>query len=294
MTKQKEKKKIIRKLKHKYRLIIYNDNTFEEVLNYRLNRLNVFTIGGTIAVLLIALVTVLIAFTPLREFIPGYPDGETERNIRANYIKADSLEQEIQLMNRFLGNIKTIIEGDEPINYMNSNDTGTDYGEITFTKSKEDSLLRQKIEEDQRYNLSLFDKPSDAADFTKVHLFPPVNGVVTSGFNLSKDHYGTDIVSAQGEMIRAVMDGTVILAAWTLETGYIIQIQHENNFISIYKHINEKLVDQGTQVKAGNPIAIIGNSGELSTGTHLHFELWHNGIPMDAEEYIVFNSIQNP
>ena len=283
-----EKKAYINKLKNKYRLIVYNDTTFEEVRSFKVNRLNMFSLIGSVVVLLVALVIVLIAFTPLREFIPGYPDGEMQKNIVQNAIRTDSLQYEIELRDQYFNNIKTIIEGDAPVNYINSQDTNVDVGKIEFSKSKEDSLLRLKIENEQRFNISMFNQEQKAKEVFKVHFYPPVQGIITSHFDLSKNHYGTDLVASQDAVIHSTLDGTVILSSWTLETGFIIQVQHANDFVSIYKHIDQKLVDVGTAVKAGDPIAIVGNSGELSTGTHLHFELWHKGTPVNAEEYIVF------
>ena len=133
----------------------------------------------------------------------------------------------------------------------------------------------------------LFEK-KNADDFNSLHFFTPLKGLVTNHFNLSENHYGIDIVSKPDEVILAVLDGTVTLSAWTLETGYIIEIQHSANLISVYKHLSQRLKETGSKVRAGEAIAIIGNTGELSSGPHLHFELWRNGIPLNPESYIMF------
>lgn len=291
MEEKKEKKRIIKKLKAKYRLIIYNDTTFEEVWFMRLSRLNMFSFVGIIVILFTAIVTVIIAFTPIREFIPGYPDQNMRRNIILNAIKVDSLEYELQLKDQYFMNLKTIIEGKEPNSFESLQDSNIIYDDIIFTKSKPDTILYKQIEKDQQYNLSVFeDKKSNnkyRPGFPEL-FFPPIRGLITRKFNSSENHFGTDIVAAPNEAILATLDGTIILANWTLETGYIISIQHENNLVSVYKHLAEKLKSPGTYVQAGEPIGIFGNSGDLSTGPHLHFELWHNQTPIDPEDYIVF------
>lgn len=287
MIKEK-KKRLVNKLKHKYRLIIYNDDTFEEVGFLRLSRLNLFSVIGTALILLITGVTVLIAFTPIREFIPGYPDGNMRRNIIYNVYKLDSLEREIEVRDRYFESINTIIRGGIPTSYENSQDTTISYEEITFAKSEHDSILRQQIEEEELFNLTLLNSGQNKTDFSSIHFYPPVTGLVTNSFKPNENHFGTDIVTASNKVVVAALDGTVIIANWTLETGYVLQIQHENNLISIYKHNSELLKKVGNHVKAGEAIAIIGNSGELTSGPHLHFELWHNGTPIDPEDYVAF------
>lgn len=288
MANNKEKRKYIDKLKNKYRLNILNDQTFEEVWAMRLSRLNVIAFFGSAAILIVILVIALIAFTPIREFIPGYPDGNTRRNIVLNALKADSLERELKLWKDYYNNINNILRGGEPLSVISKPDSSVKYKEIRFTRSVEDSLLRLQIEENEMYNLSVFDGRKTKSNISNMLFFIPVKGVVTSTFSLQLNHYGVDIVAAPNEPVVAVADGTVTLSTWTLETGYVLQIQHEDNLISVYKHNNQLLKRQGARVKAGETIAIIGNSGELTTGPHLHFELWYNGNPIDPQKYIVF------
>ncbi|MFP4555344.1 MAG: M23 family metallopeptidase [Bacteroidales bacterium] len=288
MPKQKSKKRYIHKLKSKYRLSIYNDQTFEEVWFMRLSRLNVISVIGGSSILLIAVVTLLIAFTPIREFIPGYPDGTTRRHIVQNALKADSLEREIQQWKIYLGNLHSILRGERPDDKESLPDTSIRYKEIQFSRSLEDSLLRLQIESEELYNLSLTDTRTNNEKLTSLHFFPPVKGMVTNPFNAKTGHFGVDIVAPPNEVIVAISNGTVTLSSWTLETGYVIQIQHDDNLLSVYKHNSKLLKRSGAQVKAGEAIAIIGNSGELTTGPHLHFELWHNGTPINPEQHIVF------
>jgi murein DD-endopeptidase MepM/ murein hydrolase activator NlpD len=292
MPEKNDKKKIISKLRHKYRLIIYNDITLQEVWHLRLSRLNVFTTVGISGILLTTVVIILIAFTPLKEFIPGFPDGNMQKTILNNAQRVDSLEQIVKSRNIYLRNLKTIISGDsiqdDYANMSLNKDTNHQYDEIEFTKSREDTLLRQQVAEADLYNLSVNEGKITDRSFKNMHFFAPLKGPVTNSFNSRENHFGTDIVAAPNEAVLATLDGTIVLATWTLATGYVIQIQHDNNLVSFYKHNSVLLKKVGDIVKAGETIAIIGNSGELTTGPHLHFELWHNGVPLNPEDYIIF------
>ncbi len=289
MENKNKNKKLINKLTHKYRLIVYNDNTFEEVWYMRLSRLNLIALFGTAIICLITLTILIVAYTPAREFIPGYPDGDLRRNIILNSIKLDSLEHELAVREQYYKNIRAIISGEEPEDFIDSNETEVEYKEITFTKSPFDSILREQIEQEEQFNLILADNDnSSPINFSTIHFFVPLNGIVTNKFNIDENHFGIDIVTAPNKVVAAVLDGTVTMGNWTLETGYVIQIQHANNLISVYKHNSVLLKKVGNLVKAGEAIAIVGNSGELTTGPHLHFELWHDGKPLDPEDYILF------
>lgn len=288
VTNNEGKQSFLEKLRDKYRLSIYRDESYEEVLNLKLSRLNVFALTGIALILFIAIVVSLIAYTPIREFIPGYPDENTLRNIIVNAQRLDSLEQELITRDRYFENMKLIIAGKEPNNYESLSDTNLRYESITFTRSSEDSVIRQIFEEENEYDLSVFQRRGKIRSISQLHFFPPVKGIVTNSFKADDSHYGTDVVSGADEAVKATLEGTVTLASWTLETGWVIQVQHDNNIISVYKHNAELLKSVGDYVQVGEPIAIIGNSGELTTGPHLHFELWYNGVALNPEDYITF------
>lgn len=286
----KEKRKLTQRLKDKYRLIIYNDNTFEEVGYLRLQGFNLLWFLGALGFILISLTFILIAFTSVRELIPGYPDSKLRRDMVMNAIRLDSLEHQIQIRDRFFTNLNDIISGRNPEDYIQRKTDSVKVKNASFRISKTDSILRRQIEQEEQYNLTFSEKPKQQAsiNLSQIHFFTPIRGVVTNQYNRDNDHFGTDIVAGPNEVIKAVLDGTVISAAWTLETGYVLQIQHENNLISVYKHNAALLKRSGSFVKAGEPIAIVGNSGEITTGPHLHFELWYNGRPINPEDYVVF------
>lgn len=286
MNNNSEKPSLWEKFKNKFRLHIYRDETYEEILNIRFTQLNAILIVVTVTLVFLLIIVSIIAFTPVRELIPGYPDQQTVRNIRLNNIRLDSLEAELNKRDVYFENIRLIISGEKPPEYDYVSDTSVRVNpELTTRSSLEDSLLKNMIKNSDQYSLSFIENNNLTSSAL---FFPPVKGIVTNSFNSKLNHYGTDIVAATNEVVKSTLAGTVTLASWTLETGYIIQIQHENNLISVYKHNAELLKHMGDRVKAGEPIAIIGNSGELTTGPHLHFELWYNGTPLNPEEYITF------
>lgn len=285
---KRQKRQFGDRLRDKFRLIIYNDNTFEEVWYLRLTRLNMVALSSTIFILFVVGIFALVAYTSIRELIPGYPDGNLRRTILMNAVRLDSLENEIRMRDQYFQNIRALVSGEEPDNLVNLSDTSSNEANFDFSRSMEDSILRLQIEAEEQYNLSVLPQQSAPRDLASIHFFAPVRGLITRPFKANSNHFGTDIGAEPNEVVKATLDGTVTMDGWTIEYGYIIYIQHENNLVSVYKHNSVLLKKTGNVVKAGDAIAIIGNSGELTTGPHLHFELWHNGTPIDPQSYIVF------
>ena len=287
---QGRKKNLYNKLRNKYRLVIQRDTTYEEVWFMRLSRLNVLAVISSSILLVTIIVVALIVYTPLKELIPGYPSGEMTRDIRLNALKLDSVEYQLFMKDEYIDNLVAIIRGEEPDDYdMSESEIPVSPSSIEDYHSKEDSMLREEVEQQQRYSLYLFDPTEKAKNLSELFLFPPVKGLVISRFDASMKHYGIDLVPTDGQMVKATLDGTVVFSDYTAETGYVIQVLHSNDLISIYKHNQELLKRAGDIVRAGEALAIPGNSGELTTGPHLHFELWHKGKPINPEEYIIFN-----
>ena len=255
--------------------------------------MNVFVALGTLTIILIFLTSILITFTSLREYIPGYTNVGLQKKLYELQIKTDSIEKDLEKSDVFIQNLKDIINGkDLSSDIPLSKDTLHKYTDIKLKRSPEDSLLRVEVDNQGKYNLYRNENAENVrqknGSIGKELFFVPLKGVITNEFNPSKNHYGLDIVSRENEAIKSVLDGTVILSNWTLETGYTITIQHEQNIISVYKHNSALLKKEGDFVKAGDPIAIIGQSGELTTGPHLHFELWNNGTSVNPKDYINF------
>ena len=275
-------------------MVIYNDQTFEERISLRLTRLNVFLSVFSVGIIFMALTFIIIANTSVKIYIPGYPDIDDKRQLYNLNILADSLLMDIEIKNRYIASIKNIFQDStvEEHNYeMEMN--GFRYDTIKNNKSYNDSILRAEFENQSMYNL-YFNESEQTLKSTQnsiksFNFFTPLQGIITAGFNVMENHYGIDIVTSHNEAVKAALEGTVIFSGWTLETGYIISLQHERNFISVYKHNSVLLKKEGDHVLAGEPIAISGQSGELTTGPHLHFELWENGTPVNPEDYILFN-----
>lgn len=270
------------------------EDTYEAKLSFRLSRLNVFILTGALAIFLIVITTFIIAFTPLREYIPGYTDIGLKQRVYELQLFADSLEREFYRKDLYLKNIQSIVEGKDPDPFQYKDTVAEqDYDMIRLTRSYEDSLLRAQYDNQAQYNI-IYDGDADEmfseSQVTKTFLnfFTPLSGIVTSEFDMTNKHYGIDVVSRENEAVKATLDGTVIFSDWNLETGYVIGIQHRYNFVSVYKHNSTLLKEIGSLVRAGETIAIVGESGELTTGPHLHFELWHNGAPVNPRDYVSF------
>lgn len=276
------------RLRNRYRLVVMNDDTFEEKLSLQLTPLGLFILVGSVTIVMVMLVTSLIAFTPLREYIPGYADAGIRRNLIKLTLKSDSLEKSFVAQAAFIENVKNVLDGNmKPDSVQNRPDKSKEYAKLQVTASDKEAELRKSVEEQDKYSLNYGAETAKNA-ITNFSFFTPLKGILSSSFKASEQHYGIDIVGPENEAIKATLDGTVVLATWSSETGYTITVQHSNNLISVYKHNSVLLKKIGDYVKAGDPIAIIGNSGEQTTGPHLHFELWYNGNPVDPQDYMVF------
>lgn len=287
MDRKELRKKIFQTLKDHYRLIIYNDSTIQTVWSIKLTPIKVLTLGGLGAILLITLTSVLIAYTPLRENIPGYPSAKVRQQIIVNYMLVDSLENEIKIRDQYFENIRTLFQGEVPVEEEQQTDSGLKTYQVKFNSFNADSAFKDELMQEKE-QLSVAGNQKRLPSISSIHFFTPLRGMITNKFDTRKEHLAVDVVGKANARISSVLGGTVIFAGWTMETGNSIYIQHENNLISAYKHNAELLKGAGEKVKAGEVIAIMGNTGELTTGPHLHFELWHNGIALDPETYIDF------
>lgn len=283
----KKKKRFGRKLLDKYRLVILNENTFEERFAIKLTRLNVFVIGSLSAILLVSGTILLIAFTPLKEYIPGYSSTALKKQATKLNSTTDSLQRVIAMNALYYESIKQVLTGDVQMVEFNKDSiiqaAERELGEVDLSPSREDSILRSKVDKEDKY--SLFESATSKVNFV---LFPPVNGTISEGYDLQSKHFAVDIVVPKDTPVKATADGTVIFAEWTSETGYVILLEHSDGLLSVYKHNASLTKSQGDLVKAGEVIAISGNSGTLTTGPHLHFELWSNGYPVDPTTFIDF------
>ena len=284
MATEKQKQKRVERWRNKFRLVILNDDTFEELLTLRLSPLNVFTFSVFAIVFTIAITSVVIAFTPLKELVPGYASSKIRRQAIELSLKTDSLEGVLRQNERYVGGIQRILQGDvidSVVQDVASEDTATNTAVLLSSPSPTDSAFREWVEGETAFSLE-----QRFAELDIPQLLAPVEGVVTSSFDRTMGHFAVDVASTKNTPIKSCYEGIVVFADWTSENGHIIIVQHDNNLVSAYKHNSALLKDVGDYVRSGEAIAIIGNSGENSTGPHLHFELWYDGSAINPEDYI--------
>lgn len=279
-------------LRNRFRFVVLNDETFEEKFSLSLTRRNVWVFLSVVAFTLIFLTAAAIIYTPLKYFIPGFGDYNYRSQILKLQFKTDSLQEEMKGRQVWLENVMAVAEG----NIDSTRPKPEAGGNIDKSKIKlneinaDEEELRKQVEEEDNFSLSMNgNQNSGAVDEVKqMHLMKPIDGYVTDEYNAAKEHYGVDIAAKEESPVKTVLDGKVISAAYTLETGYVMAVQHPNNLVSFYKHNSRLLKKAGSVVKAGEVIAIVGSTGELSTGPHLHFELWHEGKSLNPKDYIAF------
>ena len=284
-SKQGGKKNLISKLLTKYRLVLLNDSTYEEKTSFKISRLNVFSTLFALMFIIVLITSGILFFTPVREFIPGYSSTSLQKQANLLSYKTDSLRQIVFLNDQYINSLKKVLTGDlETIEYKPDSVVYKDALDIQIiAKSKEDSILRKLVDKEDKYNLANINKDKDFYLLTS-----PISGAVSQNYSIADDHLAIDISVDIGTPVKAVSNGRVILSEWTTQTGYVLIIDHGNDLISVYKHNSKLLKSQGEIVKQGEIIALSGNSGVLTSGPHLHFELWSEGFSIDPNTLINF------
>ncbi len=282
--KARKKLKLKEKLTNKYRLVILNEGTFKEYFSLKLSILNVFALGGFFCISLIFITVLLITLTPLKEYIHSDLSIELKRKSARLTYKTDSLKNKLAFLESYTKAIKPILNGEiksEIIDTISVETRNKFIKESKLIASKEDSLFREKLESN-----TLFSLQNNLNTNVKIVFFSPLSGVISQGFNPTSKHFAIDIVAKVKSPIKAIADGTVIFSGWTIDTGYTIILKHTNDFISVYKHNGSLLKEQGDFVKSGEVVASVGSSGELTTGPHLHFELWKGSYAVNPTNFI--------
>lgn len=288
-------KERLQNLRHIYRLVIMNDETFEEVGSYRLTMLNFYILLSSVVVVVAFFVILLIAATPLKKYIPGYGTGIAEKEVRVLNQSIDSLESQVNAYHLYYENVQRMLVNDVQTadDIRNTEEVNPTFDSLEPVEpSALDGQLRKEVELDQ---IGAIVQQSESRSFqnrrtslAQIYFVPPLNGEISAPFTPDNGHLGVDVLAPKNTPVKATLDGYVFLSDWTLETGNTIGIQHDNNIITFYKHNSSLLKKAGSYVKAGEAIAIIGNTGTLSDGPHLHFEMWYNGKPMNPIDYISF------
>jgi len=281
---QKKKKSLLQKLTYHYRVLIINDDTYDEKLSFKLNRLNVFVFTALFTFFLILLTTVLIAFTPIRTYIPGYTAPGLRKQALHLQLKTDSLQKALQLNSFYLTQLKKVLNNEISMEEFNKTYALKKINPDTLklTPGKVDSMLRKEVAERERF---IVNKQNNSLSY---NLIPPVKGIIVNAYNPEKKHFGVDIALKKGTPVKSIEKGRIIFSDWSAGTGNTIIVSHPHQIISIYKHNKKLLRKTGELVKQGEVIALSGNSGEQTTGPHLHFELWIKDKPVNPEDYINF------
>lgn len=284
------RKRVFSNLKSKYRLLLINDRTFEERLSLRLTRINMILLAVAGFIVIAVLVGATIMFTPLKKLVPGYADHDLTRYAYRSMLMADSLARVLPVQQQYLDNLRRVLSGEIPADSTTRlKPVGAPPTAGDLRPSAADSVLRHRIAQEEAYSLTAeTGDASDRRELAGIVFFPPMRGLVTQPFDPQKGHFGIDVVAKADEAVKAALNGTVILASWTSDGGHVIHLQHAGGLTSLYKHNAVLLKKTGDRVKAGETIAIVGDSGELSDGPHLHFELWLNGEAIDPAAYMVF------
>ena len=287
MKKKKKTPTFLDDLYKEYKVVVSNDRTFEERLSFKASKLGVFLTSFLYTAALIGATICLIFFTQLKEYVPGYSSLELLKSTTAQSFKLDSMENVIAINDQYINSIKKVLSGELDTIAFNRDSILSEINKDKLTSelspSREDSLLRKYIEEEDRFNLT-----KNQLLIESKNLFQPVVGEITQKFNYKEEHFAIDIAVDVGTPIKSVSDGRVVLAEWTMETGHVIIVDHGDMLLSVYKHNSSLLKSQNEFVTAGEVIALSGNQGTLTTGPHLHFELWKNGVPIDPEEFFNF------
>lgn len=270
-----------------YRLIVYDDNNLRELTSFKITTVNVIAYVGLAVIVIAVVVGALFVYTPLNSMLPRTSEKRFRNELESMAFRIDSLESVIVDRESYFRAVSDVLSSNIDTKNMQDS-TEIERQKIDFARNKHDSILRTLIEEEEKRTLAAVSGSERENNLKKMMFFMPAKGTLVTQFDVSTRHFGIDIATKGDEPVLATLPGTVVSASWNVETGNVIQIQHDNNIISIYKHCSVMHKNVGDKVEAGEPIAIVGNSGEYTSGPHLHFELWHDRVPVNPELYIPF------
>jgi murein DD-endopeptidase MepM/ murein hydrolase activator NlpD len=285
---QLKRQQLLKKLYTKRRLVILNEDSFEETFSLKLNWMNVFVVGSVGAILIIFVTTYIIAFTPLREYIPGYASSKLKQEALEMAIKSDSLEQSVKINNAYISSIKKVLTGDLEYAKLNKDSIkaldpeGIDEGLIA--PSENEKVLREQVIKEDKYNV--FDSAKPKVGFV---LFPPVQGTIIEKYSPKNKHLAVTLALGKNTPIKAIAAGTIIFSDWSPKNGYVVIIRHKDDILSVYKNAASVTKTQGSVVKTGEVIALTGFTNPIQNNSTFQFELWKDGFPIDPTQFINFN-----
>lgn len=286
MTGKSKHKIFWKKVKSKYKLSFFNENTLEEVWTFRLSRLTAFLGGLFIVAVIFSAAAFFIVVTPVKNLLPGYLKTKDRIQLVDNALTIDSLQRVAEMRDRYINRLRIILSGEIPLDSIQVTDSLLAFPTDTLlNKSEAEAAYAQKFEEEEKYTLSVFSNaiPTDGLIF-----FPPVKGIIKKMFNLGDKHYGIDVLPPRQSGISAALDGTVVFAGYTVEYGYVILLQHSFDFLTVYKYNSALLKQVGDRVIGGEKIAIVGSRDDDSDTPLLEFQLWYKGQPLNPTDYISF------
>ena len=276
-----------KKSQQKYKVIVSNEETFEEIISLKTNNFQLFLFAFLYTIFVVTISTTIIFFTQVREYVPGYPSTDLLLSAAKITVKADSLERELALNAQFFNAIESVLRGDPNQTTQRLQQDSLIQNDLKDTQIvstiPQDSILRVYVENQDKFNLTRNQLLIDSKRY-----YSPVKGVVTDGFDIEKNHFAVDVSVDLGTPVKAILAGTVLFSEWSVETGHVILLDHGENLISVYKHNSKILKSQNESVQAGEVIAFSGEEGALSSGPHLHLEIWKNGLPIDPETILSF------
>ena len=295
-TKKTESKFIIwlKNLQEKRRVVVLDEGSFEEKRNFTTSKFSLLLFFLFSIIVFSILCFLLISYSSIKTFVPGYPSVTAQKELINKNIELDQKLNELIIKTnkeeQYITNIQKILNGDTPVDRDTSNKVFKSQNINTTNElSFSEKTIREKVDKREKYDIDVIPGGALTKDvLPELLLFPPLVGELTNKMNISSGHFGVDIIAPKNEAVVAILKGTIVYQNWSPTDGHVVHIQHKNNLLSIYKHSSEVLKKIGDYVDAGEPISIVGNSGEHSTGPHLHFEIWHNGYPMDPEKFINF------
>ena len=283
---KKKKTSRIDKLLESFQLVVVNSKTLEKRTIFSASRIKIILVSLFGFAVILSAVFLIIYFTPLKEYLRGYTSTELRASSLNNAIKLDSLEVLYLIQNNYISSLKKLLAGEIDFEDLSKDSILEAYStnDLDLVNiNAEDSILRAIVEEEDKYNPTNIN-----IDQLSVVLFKPANGGISSEFSLQEKHFGVDIILPENSAVYSVSDGRVLFSEWTSETGFVIIIEHLNGLTSVYKHNSSLSKTQGEHVRRGEVIGFSGNTGELTSGPHLHFELWFEGDPVDPLDFIEF------